>query len=86
MTVLEALGWCQCGEPDWVETSMRAYLTPDSGGLLAALDDATMVLAYVAHAQEWTEHGSSITFSWLTPKGVAFVASLAPMPDQDTES
>ncbi len=69
------LGWCGCGTGDRVDEMMLAYLG-QSGPVLHFGDDAGMLVAYMADALGWTEHGGSIGGAWLTEDGEQALANL----------
>lgn len=75
--VATALGWCGCGNPEAVDEAMLAYLdwaaSGGTGELPPDLDGSLLllVLAYLAGAQDWTEHGSALPYAWLTGAGRA---------------
>lgn len=78
--VTTELGWCGCGDPEAVDKVMLAYLRsraaedwPDPEGVS---DDAVLLLAYIADALRWTEHGSSVGGAWLTDDGRKALANL----------
>lgn len=83
-TVAQAVGWCGCGDQQRIESLMLAYLetldlpsgeTPEWPDPDAA-PDATFLLAYIADQLEWTEHGTTIRYPWLTDLGRAALAGL----------
>lgn len=76
------LGWCGCGEPERVDEMMLAYLQsrvgedypkPDPVGVSP---DAVPLLAYMADALGWTEHGGSVGGAWLTDNGYVAIGNL----------
>ncbi|HYF46707.1 MAG TPA: hypothetical protein VD926_10895 [Acidimicrobiales bacterium] len=84
--VCTELGWCTCGNPEDVDRMMLAYLTarsyddfpkPRAEGVS---EDAEMLLAYIADALGWTEHGGSVGGAWLTDDGREAMANLARRP------
>lgn len=80
--VSHELGWCACGNPEDVDRMMLAYLTarsvesfpkPPPDGIS---EDAELLLAYIADALDWTEHGGSVGGAWLTVDGREALANL----------
>lgn len=71
------LGWCQCGDPEQVDELMLQYLelcaakkalhqVQQEGGN----HDALLLMAYISCDNlQWTEHGGSVNYQWLTPEG-----------------
>lgn len=78
----EAAQWCGCGDHDRMDRLMLAYLTsldvpegetpdwPDAD----AVPDGHFLLAYIADSLDWTEHGTTIRYPWLTDAGRAALA------------
>ena len=60
---------------------LAAFFATIAGSALAAELDlswpaAIRLLAYIADAQDWTEHGSSVNGAWLTDGGKEALANL----------
>ncbi len=78
-SVAERVDFCRCGDNEMVDRLMLAYLTsgtPEHPILLHVDGDAGMLIAYIADAAGWTEHGTSVNYTWLTEEGKAFLPKL----------
>lgn len=74
--VIADLGFCGCGQPYWFVYYLYVYLERvDQGEKLDGhqcdwqYHDDLLAYAYLADKEEWTEHGTSIIWCWLTPDG-----------------
>jgi hypothetical protein len=81
-TVVGNLGWCGCGSPEDIDALMLAYLRSRTGedwpkpAPVGVSPDAAVLLAYMADALDWSEHGISIGGAWLTERGERALATL----------
>lgn len=83
--VMEKLNFCGCGVPDWFVYYLYVYLDRVKKQEKLGEDEFQysykyrkdlIAYAYICDQQEWTEHGSSITYCWLTDNGKELLKKL----------
>jgi len=91
-SVANEMGWCGCGDHDALDRMMTTYLESRASevwpkpALEEVSADATLLLAYLADQQGWTEHGTSIRGAWLTDDGKEVLGFLQAMREQREEA
>jgi len=79
----EHLKWCGCGEPQAGLGKLRTALQHAAARKAAAPDDeSSWFVLYALDSWKLTEHGTTISFGWLTDLGVAVLAYLATNMDR----
>lgn len=95
--VMEHLGFCRCGEPDWFVYNLYLYLERiDERSNLAASKESValakkafregVAFAYICDKAEWTDHGSSICHPFLTIDGKELLKKLRRIDWSEYES
>ena len=86
---LDELGWCTCGSSEEVEEQillyLRALLVEPFKRDMQDVSAAWAVIAYVCDKAGWTEHGSSVGYSWLTSEGKEMLRKLEIEFDPEVE-
>jgi hypothetical protein len=68
------MGFCPCGEPELITTAVMRYMASPKpivyGEPFHDLGEmGFQLIAYIANAIGWTEHGGAVTASWPTDMG-----------------
>lgn len=83
--IMEHLNFCGCGTPDWFiyylyiyldRVSRRSDLPEDEFQHSYKYCKDLIAYSYICDQQEWTDHGSSITYCWLTDNGKELLKKL----------
>lgn len=93
--IMDHLGFCSCGQPDWFVYYLYVYLER------VAYEDKPkddwfqcdwhyqsdlIAYAYICDKEEWTDHGTSIIHTWLTDNGKELLKKLRRIDWSEYES
>ena len=76
-SVAREFEWCGCGDSAEIDAAMLDYLRRIDRNDYGDYEDiAYMLLAYLADARGWADHGTTIRCAWLTEDGKEAMANL----------
>ena len=80
LLLIEELGVCGCGNPSAVYAAIHQMLERVNGGLSTFdSEEETPYICYMAYIlsdKDFMEHGSGVSYSWLTTKGKRLLEAL----------
>lgn len=75
-TVMERLGFCNCGLPEEALRSIKRCLELMSTDAPYPVTPCEWVIVYFLEREGYLEHGSNICAAWVTPSGEALLAEI----------